>query len=204
MTNRAENFDGLCCIKGCDLPEVAAGLCNKHWRRNKKYGSPVLLERPSASFIGMSAIERFMHGVKKVESGCWEWQKSCDQDGYGVFRGEVDGVLYNRAHRFSVVYHKRVHPKANENVCHSCDNPGCVNPDHLSVATVLENQRDKWRKKRGNPKIGESHWIAKITEDDVRAIRASAEDQKDIAKRYGITQSTVSDIKRRKSWRHID
>lgn len=203
MSKRAEDFGGVCCIKNCDLPEVAAGLCNKHWRRNKKYGSPILLEMPAASYRGMLAIDRFMRRVKKVESGCWEWQSGVDGDGYGLFLGEIDGVLYKRAHRFSVVYHKHTHPEDGQNVCHTCDNPKCVNPDHLFIASVLENQRDKWKKSRGVVHKGSEHWIAKITEDDVRAIRSSTEDQRVIASRYGITQSTVSDIKRRKSWRHI-
>lgn len=194
----------ICCIKGCDKVPVAMGMCNMHWRRNKKYGSPVALLMPAAANRGRAAIDKFMERIKKVESGCWIWTGGKDSDGYGLFNGKVGGVLYRRAHRFSVVYHKHVMPQKGDNVCHTCDTPACVNPDHLFIGTVKENQQDKWNKDRGYVHRGESHWSTKLTADDVRAIRASTEKQRDIAQKYGLTQTTVSDIKRRKSWAHID
>lgn len=204
MSHIAEEFGGLCCIKGCDDKVVAMGLCSKHWRRNKKYGSPVALAMPNAAYKGFPLIERFMMKIQKVESGCWIWKGAKDQDGYGSFRGLVGKVLYHRAHRWSIAHFKGLHPQPGENVCHTCDNPSCANPDHLYIGTVMENQRDKWKRGRGRVARGEGSGHAKITEDDVRAIRASTELQKVIAARYGLTQTTISDIKRRRSWAHID
>lgn len=203
MSKRAEFFDGLCCVKGCENKELASGFCNLHWRRNKKFGSPVLLEMPSAAWKGRPVIERFMNRVKANDSGCWIWQGGKDSDGYGLFSALINGEQYKRAHRFSVVYHKGVSPKEGENVCHTCDVPACVNPDHLVIGTVLENQRDKWKKARGVVARGSTHWSTNLTEEMVIEIRASAEKQSVIAQKYGITQTTVSDIKRRKSWAHV-
>ena len=141
---------------------------------------------------------------KDAASGCWLWKAGVDQDGYGLFLGKVGDVVYRRAHRFSVAHFKHAHPVEKQNVCHTCDNPACVNPDHLVIGSVLDNQRDKWTKGRGRVHKGASHWSTSLTDDDVRAIRLSQEKQKVIAQIYGVTQTTVSDIKRRKSWAHID
>jgi hypothetical protein len=199
----AESFEGLCCIKGCNDVVLAVGLCNKHWRRNKLYGSPVSLKKPAQSNKGKPAIHRFTEKYTVNENGCWIWGNGKDFDGYGLFHGTVDGVVYRRAHRFSIAYHKKLHPVQGQNVCHTCDVPNCVNPDHLFLGTVGDNQRDKWAKGRGKPQRGESHWGAKVTEVIVREIRASSRPQDEIAAKYGITQTTVSDIRRRKSWSKV-
>lgn len=204
MATRAEEFDGLCCIKGCEKPVLAVGLCNMHWRRNKKYGSPVLLEMPVQANRNRPLIDRFMERVSKQANGCWLWTGGLDRDGYGLFRGMLGGKPLNRAHRFSVVHFKHVLPQDGENVCHTCDTPSCVNPDHLFIGTAAENQQDKWQKGRAYVHKGETHWSTKLTEDDVRAIRASTEKQRDLAARYGLTQTTISDIRRRKSWAHVE
>jgi hypothetical protein len=197
-----EDHGGLCCIKGCDLPVLAVGLCNKHWRRMKKNGSPVLFNRTSGFFIGKSPEERFFMQVEKSD-GCWIWQAAKDKDGYGMFKGSVAGETYTRAHRFSYSFHTGEIIPEGMSVMHSCDNPSCVNPDHLSIGTTLENQRDKWKRGRGKVRFGESSPHCKLTEDQVREIRASTEKQSDMAKRLGVTQTTISEIRRRVSWSHL-
>jgi hypothetical protein len=117
--------------------------------------------------------------------------------------GEVCGQLHKRAHRFSWAFHnQQLIPKGME-VLHSCDKPACVNPAHLRLGTSQENQSEKWERGRGWTHRGITHWKCLITEDDVRSIRESKEPQKVIAERYGLKQSTVSCIVRRKSWKHI-
>lgn len=201
-TSPLEQFNGLCCIKGCDLAEIASGLCNKHWRRLKNNGSPIWLRRPAGAFRGIPTIERFFYRVTKTE-GCWNWNGPTDQDGYGIFRGDVLAATYFRAHRFSWAFHHEKTIPRQMGVCHSCDNPRCVKPDHLELGTSAENQADKWRKGRGKVLFGINHWAAKITEADVKEIRNSTKPQDQLAKQYGVTQGTISDIRRRKSWRHI-
>ncbi len=79
-------------------------------------------------------------------------------------------------------------------VCHRCDHPPCVNPAHLFLGTARDNQRDKFAKGRGT---------TKLTADDVLVIRSSSEGQAEIARRYGVSQPTISNIRRRKYWSHV-
>src|ERR1700682_3776927 len=93
----------ICQCKGCELPVLALGMCNKHWRRCRKYGSP--FATAMHALHGMSADRRFERKHKKMENGCWEWLGSTDQDGYGLFWAKLNGVNYRRAHRFSWAFH---------------------------------------------------------------------------------------------------
>jgi hypothetical protein len=194
----------ICCIKGCDLPSLALGLCNKHWRRTKAYGSPAVTQRHSGMFIGKTPEVRFKMQYKVAESGCWEWISGKDADGYGLFSGLVDGTPYKRAHRWSWAFHNKEVIQKWGNICHKCDNPSCVNPDHLWLGTAMENQQDKHRKGRANTPFGEKIQGSKLTEDQVRAILADPRPGSRIASEYGIAAGSVSDIKRRKSWAHLD
>lgn len=83
---------------------------------------------------------------------CWEWTASRDQDGYGRFQYPgPDGQIHIRAHRWTYLRFVGPIPDAME-VCHSCDNPPCVNPAHLWLGTNIDNDADKRRKGRA-PKV---------------------------------------------------
>lgn len=194
----------ICCIKGCDLPTLALGLCNKHWRRTKKYGSPAVTQKHSGMFIGKSPEVRFKMQYKATEAGCWEWISGKDADGYGLFTGMVDAVPYKRAHRWSWAFHNQAVIPVGGNICHSCDNPSCVNPEHLWLGTALDNQRDKWSKGRANMPFGATSVHSKLTEEQVREILKDPRPASRIAADYGIAAGSVNDIKRRKSWAHLD
>jgi len=197
-----EQFDGLCCIKGCSLPVLAVGMCNKHWRRNKKYGSPVLLERPAGSYRG-PADQRFFMQFARPASGCWNWSNSKDKDGYGMFRGEWLGVTYTRAHRFSWAFHNNAAIPDGQLVLHSCDNPSCVNPAHLRLGDHGENQRERRAKGRHTMDGSIHRPRSKLTADAVREIRASSGPQDELARRFGVSQCTISDVLRRRTWTDI-
>lgn len=197
------DFTSECCIKGCDAKPLALGLCSKHWRRNKLYGSPVALQKHSGMFLGLSAEDRFKMQHRVSNSGCWEWTGGKDQDGYGTFRGEVLGQMFKRAHRWSFAFHNNQEIPKGSSVCHSCDNPSCVNPAHLWLGSTLENQQDKWRKGRGGmPKMEDSQ-NAKITNEQALAILADPRPHSRIAADYGLSASTVSSLKNRDSWRGL-
>lgn len=86
-------------------------------------------------------------------------------------------------------------------VCHKCDNPSCINPEHLFLGTIQENKQDEVNK--GRQAKGETDGNHKLTEEQVLEIRNSNKIQKNIAKRFGINRNTVYKITNRKLWKHI-
>ena len=90
-------------------------------------------------------------------------------------------------------------------VLHTCDNRLCCNPAHLRLGTQADNVRDMDAKGRRVAVLrhGEDHHMTKITEDDVRAIRASAERAGILAARYGLDRHTITTIRKRKTWKHV-
>lgn len=149
--------------------------------------------------------ERLWAKIKKAgPNDCWIWTASVNSYGYGQVWGGANVRKLLRAHR---VAYEDVVGKIPRGilVLHKCDNPPCCNPSHLFLGTDADNVADrvaKGRTRRGDQR-GEKHGSAKLTERQVLAIRAAMGPQKVIAARYGINQSGVSDIKRRKLWAHI-
>lgn len=194
-----------CGIKDCELPVLALGMCNKHWRRNRLYGSPLAFKAHSGLMKGLRAEQRFdLQHQKGAEGECWNWTACVDRDGYGRFAGNVGDVRYTKAHRFSWAFHSQSVIPPGMQVCHSCDNPRCVNPGHLWLGTNQENLTDMVRKGRSRKDRGESSPAAKLSEAQVREILATAEPHTKLAARFGVTTMTISDIKCRRSWAHLD
>jgi hypothetical protein len=86
-------------------------------------------------------------------------------------------------------------------VLHRCDNRKCVNPEHLFLGTFDENMADMVRKDR--QALGTRNGHAKLTDDQVRGIRAATGRQKAIAAEFGVTQSLISMIRSGRIWQHI-
>lgn len=95
----------------------------------------------------------FYSGLKR----CWVWRGWRSPQGYGIFADRVDNRRY-RVHRLSWIMNFGRIPSGLL-VCHKCDNPSCVNPDHLFLGTHSENAFDKGRKGRSNVPKGEAHWM---------------------------------------------
>lgn len=132
-------------------------------------------------------------------SGCWEWTASRFNNGYGKFwhGGENRG-----AHRVSYeLYHGSI--PDGMYVCHRCDNPACINPDHLFLGTSRDNAADKVAKERQARGLG--HGLAKLTEADIQAIREATDISNiELGKRYGVHNSSISRIRLGKTWAHVD
>lgn len=131
---------------------------------------------------------------------CLEWQGARNPAGYGMFN--KDGKSSVLAHRMSYMLAHNMEPiKRGLVVMHTCDNPACVNREHLVIGTHRANHDDKKNKGRSN--TGTKHGLHKLTDEQVLEIRGLHMLQRDIASVYGITQSVVSEIRAKKAWRHL-
>lgn len=153
------------------------------------------------------AYDRFMSRVVKDPCGCWLWvggvrkKTRSNNKEYGDFWLNGKRAL---AHRASWLLHKGDIP-AGQIICHSCDTPLCVNPDHLWIGTQADNMKDAWSKGRGknNSKQGERHKLSKLSERMVNDIKESALSGVELAKRFGVSPSTISMIRTGRNWRHL-
>lgn len=145
-------------------------------------------------------IDRFWSHTKPLNNGCVVWTGG-QTKGYGHFHVNRKDWY---AHRFAYVISKGV-IKPGEIVRHACDNPLCVNVDHLSVGTQKDNIKDMFERGRNPVKDhrGENHPNNKLTEKDVRTIRKSKESRSTLAKKYNVTYQTIRDIKLRMTWTHV-
>jgi len=146
-------------------------------------------------------VARFWSKVdKRGPNDCWEWAGGRDKDGYGQFYDCTYSPY--RANRIAFVI---TNGDTKLQVCHTCNNPPCCNPAHLYAGTQLDNVKQAIRENRLDSR-GEKHGLAKLTESDVREIRALYVDgwlQREIAEVFGIVQQQVSHICRGKRWKHI-
>lgn len=146
--------------------------------------------------------DRFWQKVDKSENGCWEWTAAlCFQGNYGVYRHQGKA---QRAHRVSWTLHHGSIPEGFE-VCHKCDNPRCIRPDHLFLGTHQDNMQDMSRKGRARPPRGENSWSSKLTNKDVARIRrrykSGKVSQTDLAKEYNLHASQISRIISGRKWK---
>lgn len=148
----------------------------------------------------MKTIERLMSKVIKTE-GCWNWTARKTPQGYGrISINNVNKLAHRAAYEFMVG------PIGDLHVLHRCDNPSCVNPDHLWLGTNLDNVADKVAKGRCSSFRGSTNQKSKLRDTDVIAIREAVQrgiKQRSIAVQYGVTQTQISTISQRKQWRHI-
>lgn len=172
------------------------------------------------TFARVPTSERFWDQVSWGQPDeCWEWQGPMRGNGYGYTTDFWKKIL---AHRFA--YELVKGPIPNKlNVCHRCDNRRCVNPDHLFLGTHSDNIQDMIAKGRANfrgprnPLRGEAGTAARLTEVEVKAIRAAYEPGpigwphgvqrtsiRVLAKRYGVSPTTIANILDRRTWAHVD
>jgi hypothetical protein len=146
-----------------------------------------------------SILERFEAKFEKTE-GCWEWKASKNHKGYGMIGWNGKVVV---AHRVSYSLYTAPIPKGNFQIMHSCDNPGCVNPAHLSLGTQRLNSDDMVAKNRASRNQFRS---SKLTVDQVGKIKwmisKRISDQK-IGDQFGVHRSTIYLIRSGIHWENI-
>lgn len=128
--------------------------------------------------------ERLSDKYVVISSGCWQWTGAKHHLGYGMVAWWEDGrVRSGKAHRMA--YEVWIGPiPEGKHVMHTCDNPGCVNPAHLRLGMHADNMHDMAEKRR-----------RQTVPIEVRmAIAQSEGNQRDIAARFGVSQSLVSRI----------
>lgn len=148
-------------------------------------------------------VDRFMRSVEKTNS-CWNWNKSTDTFGYGMFR--VDGKLVN-AHRFSYAISKGEIPEGLL-VRHSCDNPKCVNPEHLLLGKQKDNMKDMDERGRRvvSKQFNFDNAATKLSEEDVLFIRNFKSFygyRNYLAKMFNVSWLTIKAIRLGKRRQHV-
>lgn len=143
-----------------------------------------------------------------TETGCWQW-KGNKSGRYASFK--VGKINYS-AHRLSYRIYKGEIPDKMY-VCHSCDNPPCINPHHLWIGSAKDNNNDRDRKGHTASNLhlrrphhfsrGSNHYYAKLNEDDVREIRSSGCSNRELATNYNVSIDNIRCIRRGLSWKHV-
>ena len=150
--------------------------------------------------MALADPDEFWNNVLKT-ADCWLWLRGHDKDGYGTLR---NGDRKDRAHRVAYELTFGEIPKGFY-IMHECDNPGCVRPDHLTIGTALDNNRDMVIKGRARPHRVPGRTWCKIDDETAQIIvqrHLAGETQTSLAREYGISQQLVSRfvVEGRKTW----
>lgn len=157
--------------------------------RKRLVNSPVTMEEILACSIEQS-------------NGCIEWTAGRNRKGYGVIRRNGRAAF---ATRWVMHLLFGFELSSSKMVLHKCDNPPCINPDHLYLGTETENTRDKVSRKRHN--FGARVPQSKLIDRDIVEIfklRSNGMDFTEIARRFGVTKNTARCVVRRLTWKHIE
>lgn len=147
----------------------------------------------------------FWSMIKVAPSGCWEWTAGKNPQGYGKISITLFGKREQQAQRVAWIYKNGPIPNGRM-ICHHCDNPACINPDHLFVGTHKENSDDKVKKGRQWKPIGTLNPHTKINEDVVRTIRTLRGHgiaYKEVARISGSSENVVNHILNGRCWSHV-
>lgn len=155
-----------------------------------------------------SLEDKFWEKAKEVNSGCWEWQASRNKKGYGNFYLSVGHSKDKHclAHRMSWILTYGEIPDGLQ-VLHDCDNPSCVNPEHLFLGTNDDNVQDKIQKGRMRTLRGEESPSSKLTEAKVRKMRElknKGYSYAELGRKFNVDTSTARYVCIGKLWKHVN
>jgi len=195
-----------CSIDDCCRPVKALGLCNSHYLRQSRHGSP------HAGGASRGFVDKWLEEVAVPYDGddCLEFPFAKDRNGYGHINDQK-GSRSGGAHIFVAERVLGPKPSPGHEVCHSCGNgnKACVSPKHLYWGTRAQNVSDSINHgtfSRPPRHVGGSHPKARLSEEDVLRIRemvSSGARTSQLAEIFGVPAGVISSIKHRKSWKHI-
>ena len=171
----APKVERTCEEDGCNSPHLARGLCNLHYKRWGIHGDPQFIMPPKRTSIS-ELVERFEKYARKGanDMGCWEWPGTRTFQNYGVTTfSDGEGRRQVRAIRLAYLLFKGPFDPGLF-MCHTCDNPPCVNPDHLYAGTAADNNRDMHSGApvpRPNPEPMSSYPEVRISDADMHDLR---------------------------------
>lgn len=151
--------------------------------------------------------ERFWAKVRKSDDrdGCWLWTGTVNHKGYGYITDKPSRTRWS-VHRLSYVMAFGPIPEG-RSVCHRCDTPACVRPEHLWLGSAADNTADMMAKGRHRRIHGEALRLDGLTECTVREIRAryaaGGVSHQALADQYGVAKSTISHVLSRRTWRDV-
>ncbi len=186
--------EGLCSIKGCIKPVSKMRMCNMHYLRQRRHGD---VHRKTRADNGEPS--RWLRAHLTFDGAeCLIWPFARGRDG----RGRIQNEVSPQAHRAMCILAHGAPPTPLHEAAHSCGkgHEGCVNPRHIRWATPVENAAD--RIDHDTETRGRDVWSSRLSEDDVRRIRAmqGSMTQRAIGEMFGVDGETVGSIHRRETW----
>lgn len=234
-----------CAIDGCDKSSHARGFCGTHYKRWQVNGDPLMVREKNLAGLGKGKIvnclicnNQFVSRSNKTTvcstecrftlysssiftDACFEWTGPVNNQGYAVLSlNDQTNTGIKRVvsgHRYSYEKHIGKIPEGMV-VMHSCDNPSCVNPKHLSLGTWADNNKDRSSKGRSGSRVfsaeqkekyslmfrGSGSPTAKLTEELAKEIKYDRSLGCNRAStKYGVSPSVIKSIRSGRSWKHI-
>jgi DNA-binding MarR family transcriptional regulator len=184
--------------------EISKNSRVKHYCKNIRCCNPthLYLDVYDGTIYDNAFTDRFWRRVDiKDKDDCWNWIAGKDEDGYGFV--EFHGVTYRSTHIAYMITRGEIEKELF--ICHKCDNPSCVNPDHLFLGTCLDNVKDRHLKNRDAK--GSAVGTSKLNENEIEEILELYFNKKmmskDIAKKYGVHRSTIGRVVSGEYWGQI-
>lgn len=195
-----------CSIEWCSSKYYAKWYCCIHYNRATRWvnKNPLNSKGHHNRWIEKlwENINKEWTSITNIWTPCWIWNWHKINGWYWIV---FINWISERTHCLSWKIHNKKEIEVWMQICHKCDTPSCCNPEHLFLWTAKDNTQDKvkkWRCYTGDHKW-ELSWRSKLTEKQVLEIRIDNRSNRKIAIDYNIDYSSVSDIKRRKTWKHI-
>lgn len=190
----------LCTIEGCGRPLMARGMCKVHYERNRRHGNPNTCLHPMSK--RGAPLKWIKEHATHRGGDCLIWPFARHPNGHAHIS------LYHGTSRACRIMCEEAHgppPSEIHQAAHSCGNDhlGCIHPEHLRWATPVENAADKIE--HGTLVFGSNHYASKLTEDDVREIRALRGKVRgdELARKYDVFPSCISKIQNGQRWKHV-